>query len=703
MIGPYNRRVLAVAGFVAAFLVVLVARDRLAPNVVSLDVPNLPANEKAVFATTSFAGVWRAAFSHIDGDFDSLNYVSGDMLSTLSDISRRGCMQGGEATDFDRLGLDSSRSAVVALYGPLSNLSRKLGVLAVLPVKDAKAFEDFARRLEFNDPVQLLMTALDGSKPINQIRVDEVSVSPGSFACWDDGSPIEAGEAVAVESWSEGRYSGAMINVKRNPNLESTFHIKCTAIDANGQSIECGCRNATDNNLAESSSKDECDWAPARNEESERQPQFTSVGGKSYPLLRPLDLWASIADSGYAILASDRALLERALAAPPRHRDLTYPSGAPASESSDGDLVGEVMVAGPVLASRVPVAIRFSSGSIRLQASLKLIRGDTRVLQSLLEEETVAPVPTVRGAVAAISLDGRQGSRLLRFVNRWIPDFQNLLNTALGDMSVAMQRLAEADSLDSVKVVLLGMREGIPQLAVMARLPEQDAQSLIEEVQREMKVKRDTALIDAAIAKAGGAPASVADLVQEGFLQPEDGTNWNDYAIDEGHAAPPKEPINVRATTAYRAESEGQAIDFLMPPFTTNDYAVRFENKEEAEKVNKEGLFAGRYRLAAMYVAKDGLLWIGNEAATLQLLLDNQEPPRLPAENAAATRHPGTRKVTFFALPDLLLGLGQVHPDESIASGAQGLSQLQRYRLLSGTANAHNDRQEIEINVDLTR
>jgi hypothetical protein len=704
MMGRSNRRVLLAAGFIAVFLPALLARDRIDPNVIAIDVPNLPPDDKLVIATNSFGGVWKAALSHVDANYDSLNLTTDDALTRLSEFSRRGCMKAGEATDLARLGLDPSREAALAFYFPLSNPSKNFDVLAVLPVADRQAFEESARRLVTHHRLQSLLTAADGSLSATKIRIDEVSVSAGSFACWDDGSPIQAGQIVTAAEWPNGLL-GAKLNVKLDREQHSTFHVKCTAFDAADRPIPCGCRDATDDAIAETSSPEACDLAvePSGSDE----PQTLEAEGRSYPVLRPFDFWTTVPDTDYALVATSQGLLEWALAVPPRQLKLVRPRAFSQSNTPIGDgggeLVGEALMPGPSLASKIPIGVQLSLDEIHLAADLKLLAGDASVLRSLLKDEPVPAAPVVRGTIAAFSLDGKQGSKLLRYANRWIPEFRDMLRTGLGDLSLAMQRLSEADSLENVRVILLGMRDGIPELAIMARIPEADAQALIADLQWEMKVKRDADLINAAVAKSGEGEIPIGDLVTRGFLKPEDGTNWADYSIAEGQAVPPEQRSDLAATALYRGTIGEQPVDFLMPPFTDNDYALRVEGAENADKIDKEGLFNGRYRLAATYVEKDGLLWIGNDIGTLKLLLENREPVSASIDDVTAADGAGTRKMSFVALPDLLLGLGQEHPDEAISSSARNLYQLQRYRLLSGSIGAREDRQEIEINVDVTR
>ena len=172
----------------------------------------------------------------------------------------------------------------------------------------------------------------------------------------------------------------------------------------------------------------------------------------------------------------------------------------------------------------------------------------------------------------------------------------------------------------------------------------------------------------------------------------------------QGKAVEPKTALTARDFNPYtRKAADGSTLHYLMPPFTDNDLAHRFDKARDTLQL--EELRADRYRLCSTY--REGTLWIGNDASVLSGWIGRlqRDPPTNNFADAAELGNDASHaKALALAQPARLLEAGQLYPDNEVNTmSRQWLADLAQYRAALIGLSADTREQELHVWATLLR
>jgi hypothetical protein len=702
MLGRRNLQALSLTLAISVLLVGLVGYNLRVPEQrITVEAAGLPVDEIALFSTVGFRSLWKSLVTHGTPLYDTIAADPESNAARLTEFfDGIRCFSGGSLNDFSSYGFNESREAILGIYD--SN-----EFVALLPVRDQAAFERMIQRSRAPRNVWIGLQSADESRTAARLTVDAATISPGKF-CGPSGEPVRAGESINFGTDTDfGPKRQAWILVAHDPRGTTEFKISCSAADDQGRSIPCSCTLYSEDMTFENQLPGQCSATLAPSESApdearqEEDKDYVLVSGRKVRLYRLFKMYVAFNDGGYAVLAPDVEMLKRSLEAPQRR--LEFEAGSEivraAAANGGGALIGHTLIPGPGVVGKASIELVATPDAFEVQTRIRLQAGNATILRSLFSGEPTTSVAIPRGAVAAIGSPGSYGQDLLAFINAWYPDFRAGLTTSLGDFSDTVDLLTKADNASDLRLILLGFQDGIPVLTASLRTRQTTADSLLSSMQLKLKSKREAAIVAAALKKAGNPNASVAQLVTDGVLAAEPGTNWNDYAIAENGSVERRKglPETVSPIAYSGGEIGTQKIVYLAPAYTRNDALIGGDNADPA--VTK-ALEDGHFRLASMY--HDGMLWLADDKAALELLLTdarfNFTATRQVPEDSGA----GTVKLAVFIAPDAMIDLGQSYPNKKVADTARQYRPFQNYSDLSAVLSVDPPHQEVTVRVKLS-
>jgi hypothetical protein len=271
------------------------------------------------------------------------------------------------------------------------------------------------------------------------------------------------------------------------------------------------------------------------------------------------------------------------------------------------------------------------------------------------------------------------------------------------------QELGGLQTVDGLSVAASDPSARVPGAVVGLRMSAAEADDLVFQLQRSLRLKRDREVLRlaadryrAALASAGLADAREVPMQALLNLLPlsqEAHPLWSRYQVANAQEQP--EPALTRAdfdnTSYVRPGVDGGVLRYLMPPVTDDDIRYRFAGR--AGEIQMADLKRDKYRMCAAYNA--GTLWLGNDAEVLVGWLGRLR--RAPASTDfvdAMQRHDGVAatKLDLLLLPRQLLESSQLYPDEGVNRAArQALADVRQYRSALLVLTPHTNEREIHV------
>jgi hypothetical protein len=265
----------------------------------------------------------------------------------------------------------------------------------------------------------------------------------------------------------------------------------------------------------------------------------------------------------------------------------------------------------------------------------------------------------------------------------------------LGSMSVVLRELASLESIGEIRIGLIGIRDGVPELAVSFGVPRSKAAEIVLKQRKALRTARDVEVLNGALALSteneftdGQSGDDIAWL-----LTPEPGTSWARYRVRIGKGSDEKVTRMFVATdgpdseefdrASYNASVGGRRFAYLSPPFTDNDLKYRLGDIDLAT-IDQTTLKEDRFRLVSYYDEQSGRLIVATNATALEAVVAGSEALlRLQPESR-------TTKLSLKLNADWLAAQVRTYPSQDIGEAERDavIEELERYRKIEVAADA---------------
>jgi hypothetical protein len=364
--------------------------------------------------------------------------------------------------------------------------------------------------------------------------------------------------------------------------------------------------------------------------------QTIGSGAEQQSVVRVGDKYVARPEAGLAVVASSVTMLERSLLR--RDRNLAQ------ARSNDTFFDGaRRLVRGRLLRSAttfvfwqpqdVPAirsavaALRFDDDAIDVVADFDVTSGSVRVIDDVFEGPPPSEPWTDRlpqSTPLVLAVEDTAIARYLRFLSTFA-DAGEFMRKNYGGIFAELQHV---DGLRRLVTAVTGYHDGVPDI-LLGIWGEPDAiRARMSGVRRRLQERRDRALLKSVLATVpSDIPiSSFANLVADGYLDPEPDSPWGRYALKDREIVKVELRDQDFANAAYVRRANGSTIEYLTPRLTDNDlrYRAEIQPAEYGDApINYEAYEASvksdRYRMA--YVVGDGVFWLATDVPQLEAVL----------------------------------------------------------------------------------
>jgi hypothetical protein len=640
----------------AAMLLALGLRERAADSSVPAAFRYVAPNATGYLVTGPLQVVWTNGPRHLSRVFsDNASQTAREFARNVDRRLEQGCLKRSDLSELATLGVDGSRAAALSLLTDR--------VVAVLPVSDVARLEAFVSRIAAEDVV-LSPDALPPGRRLKMMRID-ANRSRGVLLC-REGTIVDPRDGVTSPG-PELRFSVGRVAAAARLELTCTAVFVDPANEADESTGGCICRFGG----------------------SDCARGLEVPGPVETRQLRLLDdrMAAVVFDNEQRVLAqNDDTLVSFVETAASSTRNWQFFRRDDSLRSTlryltdgltgdDGLLAGAVKVPAPPISGR----LHFSVGVSRDSITARLLT-PWEALQFALLDDLAAPAQSNPSGGRLSSLaELRVSDPALGRYLRAIDDANegSLDRMYFGSFLREITRLNEVGELH---LGILGVRDGVPDLAMSLSLEASEAEDLLFRQREQMRRTRDLEILrSAAKAFATNSPHQrcphVAELAASGYLMSGPGALWSRYRGSDWSQSCGADPrVDERSasglvasdfTTAdYEvADAAGRRLRFVSPPFTDDDLRYRVsEDARSDERFDAAALKNGRFRMAA-YVDEAGRrLIVATDRTTLTAAIDREADVEPDADSTGFQ----VGKLAFFADPHALVSQGLLHASQDV-------------------------------------
>ncbi|WP_153307480.1 hypothetical protein [Desulfospira joergensenii] len=420
------------------------------------------------------------------------------------------------------------------------------------------------------------------------------------------------------------------------------------------------------------------------------------------------DFFIVYPESGIAVVSNRMELMGRILDNPKENFDFftnndalvrSLNSQVPARVKSDGWVRIYAHSAAIPFISRVMATLKFHRNHILLNADFGIdpckVKAVNRLTSSKgLFKRLESRIPVKSGFSVNISDSNLLYYKdlLMKYGDRSVRDtIRNFFHGILNDTK-------EIHSIEEMGLFAVGTRGLIPDMGMVLKISETDAENFVFELQKRFRIVRDKKILTAAIKSyQTGNDADISDLISAGRLSEKKQPLWHRYRMDSGKMiAGQFEKSDFNGQT-YQFQESGYSFAFLYPPMTRDDFTYLSE-EYDMDQIDTKALLNDGYRLCSVYY-KDQLL-IGTDAETLKKLINENygeiNKPDLPAIYRLSGH--GRFKASVYCSPKWIIDQGLLNPDKDLQSMIrQNLIDLGKYRHLLLLFSTKDSKNEISV------
>lgn len=753
---PNRTSVLGAVGFIIA-LAALISYDLVRQTVhLPAALRYVPTNASAIVFTPKLAATWDEIAHHIRPIFkqpraENLSALIGDSKEWLATA----CVAPVSGADLNRYGIDSYRGAAVASIGQLQSELSEIDVLVVLPVTNEVEFSQTLASFQLGGGEVDVDGILADKEPIGFRIRRPTDVESGKLCALSDGQVIEIGAQAEIVANADLYFVPGWFE-------PSIFDLECVALYENGEEGACTCKLYPGDFDVDS---DDClepvIISPDKDEVYDFEVGSISVDGLEESAFEGIaipdsDLKVIFAEERWAIITNSDEALAAALAEPERnlayHRNsdtlrsllASFYQSESNTQSTSSSLAGSIRIPWIYSTSPVTFNLEVTPARLSLELDLDLPHGSItlfdRLTRSSANDQASEFVPY--GAKVALALADTHLAYYIRYLFKYVDGAFDRAESNIGHFAEAVRMLSDADSFEALTLIVPELREGVPELALVAKLNNPEvAQQVILDLKRQLRRDRDVEILEQAYGRYtrinNKPPADVSTLYEvvgepvngDHYLVPEPHDTWASYSIEGDEVVLLELPNDIFSTDSYVLDSKlidatgGMAstsisLHYLSPPVTDNDFQYLYDDLREDETDQlgaesevlkdreRDALRADVNRLCAAYSSETGSLWIGSNVEVLKNIFRSGAHKRQSGRYSAAKEIAGksdTPKGALFAHTGWVLDQALAHPDEKIVEWANQLIDLSDYKQLLVTITAREDRNGIEARIELLK
>ncbi|MDX1812820.1 MAG: hypothetical protein R3240_12765, partial [Gammaproteobacteria bacterium] len=542
----------------------------------------VPPNATNFFISSSLDKLWATSTAHVGAFFHNplTNTVSkSEIRKQASDIQKSFenlCLGWYESEDLKNNGIDTSRGVVVATFGPSifdKNSTIKSAMLAI-PVSNKELFKRTFTSLSNSSKV--VLEATNTEHKVVKFQISRSLPYQGRLCGKKKGSEKGSNRVIEVlgtDEFSASPEGTLKLNFFPDISIDSTLQFACTAVYADGSHSNCRCRIE---------GKD-CSQHVFKKEDIQEDPV---VAGKQYEgiSIDNDDLMLIFADSKTAIISTNRETLENAMEDTQRNLDFyrnwdaliqDFSTIGHNLKSTDSILIGGIRSPGIPLTTHVPVAIRIGLDQLQFSTAINIDHWNMRLLERFTNysaDPLDSTVTIPEGTGAGVVLTDDYLNYYLAFLFDYVKDAPEFLKKYLGNFQVVLEELANTSTVESVGLYLVGMDDGIPELAMAVRTDKNAADNLLFQLQKKLRVERDKVILKNALTdyrkeSETKQKVTIANLTQKSNLQENKKTYieaeavplWSYYKIqgDKINSQDDKLDASSFANESYQFKSNG--------------------------------------------------------------------------------------------------------------------------------------------------
>jgi hypothetical protein len=611
-----------------------------------------------------------------------------DLLRQARDNLSQKCIVIDDAKDLNTLGIDTSRGFAFATYSPpLPTLAPgAVRWLAVIPVADAPALQ---RTIDKLLVASSDVTLSSPDKAITAIRIGTLKHSATVSLCTEDGESVHSGQILVSPN------GVARLHLNASGTDKSEFLIDCTALDAAHREHACGCPEAQ--NWSNPSTTCRISVSPTTQAAGKTK---LLVDGRTIKTARVGDFTLAFPSDNIGVIGEDVALIQDSLSHLKEndkahdHDDALIAAQQILARkrpgATDGWIAGGIRLPRPASSSGMSFVTTIAPHSVGFFATISLDPTDAAVVARMLKPSTADPESMPNGAVGELASSDPGLLGLYRYAETWLPSLYTSVNHELGGFAPVIHAI-EGKDVASLRLIMLGLREGIPDLALAVKMDRAVADQVVLDLQKLLRGDRDGRILLAALNKynAQNLPAEKAEegsgtqaiedetitkLLGAGLLAPESDALWTRYRYRDGKFQATLNATDF-ASASYQFQLAGYSGQFVMPRASQNDFDYHIFNAQVAEKTFAQD----RFRLASIYFADDRSLWFGTDKATLVTALNDGLYRSRSRLCAIPGNSQNRSKIMICLAPNLLASQGRVRniPSNSTTSFAGAAAKYQ--------------------------